>query len=71
MMKHITDLTWNAPMCLLRVDINLYFISLHHCFVASFVSKLNKYFTSLQFVLLADGTNISLLGTKFKTKIWW
>ena len=54
LMKHFTDLACDAPTCLLRVDTYIYFISLHHWFVAAFISKLNKYFTSLQFVLLAD-----------------
>ena len=53
-MKHFTDFAWNAPTCPLGVDIYLYFISLHHWLVTGFVSKLNKYFTSLQFVLLSN-----------------
>ncbi len=51
-MNHFTDLACNPPTCLLGVDIH--FISLHHWFVAGFVCKLNKYFTRLQFVLLAN-----------------
>ena len=68
LMKHFTDLACNAPMCPLGVDV--FFISLHHWFVAGFVSKLNKYFTNVQFVLLVGWTNICSLGNGGKeTKV--